>query len=212
MPAFISRRVSIRWIPESATEPTDTIVLTGEGSYFLDARFLKIGGGLDWAFAGRRIAESPDCTRFVHLIDSRTLDAEEVVDQGTNIPLPNGTTLEKGTMVNPETGKMTDYEEIWEDIDHDCGNGSSSLFLRSDDSRTWQARVGDYETAMGRHEDGAFWAWRAKRSDGNEAWKLIRAVGDGPVNHLPGPELTKDWELGTTVNWSNSNWTVLDKS
>lgn len=32
-------------------------------------------------------------------------------------PLSDGTTLEKGMMINPDTGIVTAYEEIWDDVD-----------------------------------------------------------------------------------------------
>jgi len=94
MPFSISFRQSIRWIPGERDEPTETIVLTGQKSgFFIDVRFLKATGGLDWAFAGYRTkggsydsyhrtndvniiflapVDEGIKTRFFHLIDSRT--------------------------------------------------------------------------------------------------------------------------------------------
>jgi len=60
-PAYISHRLSIRWIPEEASEPTNTIVLTGASTgAFLDVRFIKETKTLDWAFAGYRYTD-PGC-------------------------------------------------------------------------------------------------------------------------------------------------------
>ena len=58
MPGFLSFRESIRWLPDEASEPTVTIVLSGkETGAFVDVRFLKDGPSiLDWAFAGFRHA------------------------------------------------------------------------------------------------------------------------------------------------------------
>jgi hypothetical protein len=57
--AFVSHRLSIRWLPDEASEPTDTIVLTGaRKGVFLDTRFFKANKALDWAFAGYRFEES----------------------------------------------------------------------------------------------------------------------------------------------------------
>ena len=98
--AYISHRLSIRWVPEEASEPTDTVVLTGARTgTFLDVRFFKeTGKTLDWAFAGYRYIDSgllrafsllegatvlhlrslfvtsdtPNVVRFRHHIDSRT--------------------------------------------------------------------------------------------------------------------------------------------
>jgi len=54
--AYISHRLSIRWVPEEASEPTNTVVLTGARTgAFLDVRFFKeTPKTLDWAFAGYR--------------------------------------------------------------------------------------------------------------------------------------------------------------
>lgn len=55
MPPFVSLRLSIRWIPDDPSEPTDTVVLIGEkDGVFLDVRFIKDSNELDWAFAGYR--------------------------------------------------------------------------------------------------------------------------------------------------------------
>lgn len=53
--ASVSERRSIRWPPAPASEPTDTLVLSGPTGVFVDVRFLKDAPGegvLDWAFAG----------------------------------------------------------------------------------------------------------------------------------------------------------------
>lgn len=56
--AYISHRLSIRWIPEEAIEPTNTVVLTGARTgVFLDVRFLKDNKNIDWAFAGYRYTD-----------------------------------------------------------------------------------------------------------------------------------------------------------
>jgi len=74
--AYISHRLSIRWVPEEASEPTNTVVLTGSRTgAFLDVRFFKeIGKTLDWAFAGYRYIDpdAPNVVTFRHHIDSRT--------------------------------------------------------------------------------------------------------------------------------------------
>ena len=73
---------------------------------------------VDWAIAGT----SSSCaredggvprSRWHHWIDSRTVDVDQLVDEGDMYPQPDGSTLEKGRMVNPPTGHETDYEELW---------------------------------------------------------------------------------------------------
>jgi hypothetical protein len=48
-------------------------------------------------------------------VDSRSEDPDK--DEGDLFPQHDGSTLEIGRMVNSATGKMTDYEEVWEDLD-----------------------------------------------------------------------------------------------
>ncbi|KAI0097602.1 hypothetical protein GGR51DRAFT_463617 [Nemania sp. FL0031] len=120
----ISIRDSIRWLPDAASEPTSTIVLTSPGHRFVDIRVLKDATepttSLDWAFAGTSSSEIRDGVRhstWRHVVDSRTRVAETVVDEGDMISQGDGRSLETGRMVNPATGKMTDYEEIWTDAE-----------------------------------------------------------------------------------------------
>ncbi|KIW03957.1 uncharacterized protein PV09_04793 [Verruconis gallopava] len=152
--ASISHRYSIRWLPDEASEPTSTLVLTSGTGYYTDIRIRHGTGGappsclpasedrmlrprrgeihqltsyelvsdaaLDWAFAGRSssTAGSPRKCTWDHWVDSRTslLDETPVADSGWMHPQEDGKSLEKGSMVNPETGRETDYEEVWEDV------------------------------------------------------------------------------------------------
>jgi hypothetical protein len=50
-----------------------------------------------------------------HWIDSRTTRPEDATDEGDMYPMSADLTLEKGRMVNPATGRLTDYEEVWLD-------------------------------------------------------------------------------------------------
>ncbi|KAI1200069.1 hypothetical protein F5X97DRAFT_321822 [Nemania serpens] len=124
----ISIRDSIRWPPDAASEPTSTVVLTSPGHRFVDIRILKDAaadddgsGSLDWAFAGISSSEIRDGGRrhstWRHVVDSRTRAPETVVDEGDIFPQADGRTLETGRMVNPDTGKLADYEEVWTDLE-----------------------------------------------------------------------------------------------
>ncbi|KAJ6524492.1 hypothetical protein B0H19DRAFT_898240, partial [Mycena capillaripes] len=159
MSASISYRESIRWLPDDASEPTRTIVLTAlKSGVFLDVRFDKESGDLDWAFAGYRSSVEPNSTKFTHHIDSQTLSPLDVVDVGSNTPLPDGRTLEAGEMVNPATGILTPYEEIWRDEECD-----EAVFVRNVEGSVWRARVGEWQLALGRTVRGEFWAWQAQK-------------------------------------------------
>ncbi|KAF3046865.1 hypothetical protein E8E12_003933 [Didymella heteroderae] len=135
--AGVSIRKSIRWLPDDASEPTSTIVLSSSERRFVDIRILKPADEtsrdqdehldlkrLDWAIAGTSSSvPAPSkgadvkLSTFHHWIDSRTLDIEAATDAGYMYPMPpdgrDELVLEKGNMVNPETGVPTDYEEVW---------------------------------------------------------------------------------------------------
>ncbi|KAK0620051.1 hypothetical protein B0T14DRAFT_537645 [Immersiella caudata] len=117
--ADISIRKYIRWLPDEASEPTSTIVLTSPERRFVDLRILlepKLS--IDWGIAGTSTSERADGSdfshsRWNHWIDSRTANTENLADEGDNYDQADGSILEKGRMVNPATGKQTDYEELW---------------------------------------------------------------------------------------------------
>ncbi|KAF4568131.1 hypothetical protein EYR40_010476 [Pleurotus pulmonarius] len=183
MPASISIRTGVRWMEINDdegnngdearwgewSEPTDTVVLTASNGWFLDVRFLSHGGDLDWAFAGKRRVEGK-ITKFEHMIDSRTADAATVVDEGENVEMEDGSIVERGKMINPATGTLMLYEEKWREEE-----GSEGLVIRrKGKEETWQAIVGDYQLALGRYQDGAFWAWQARKKDG--VWERVHAT------------------------------------
>ncbi|KAK4154968.1 hypothetical protein C8A00DRAFT_42357 [Chaetomidium leptoderma] len=81
---------------------------------------------LDWAIAGTSSSsvvpsgetppgEGTKHSQWAHWIDSRTADADGLVDEGDMFDDPSDAslTLEKGRMLNPATGVETDYEEVW---------------------------------------------------------------------------------------------------
>ncbi|GAP89627.1 putative sodium nucleoside [Rosellinia necatrix] len=123
----ISIRESIRWPPDPASEPTSTVVLTSPGRRFVDVRVLLpeeaggSGSGLDWAFAGTsssvEVGDGVWHTTWRHVVDSRTNAPASVVDEGDVLPRGDGVTLETGRMVNPATGRVAEYEEVWADLE-----------------------------------------------------------------------------------------------
>jgi Protein HRI1 len=119
-------------LPDRAKEPTSTLVLMSRNLHFVDLRILKPlnpsepdlpneGGPnsrLEWAFSGvAKYTELPGCVHaeWSHEIDSRANDPDK--DEGDLIPQHDGSVLEIGRMVNPATGKMTEYEEVWADLE-----------------------------------------------------------------------------------------------
>jgi hypothetical protein len=119
-PPNISTRTFIQWLPDPPSEPTSTEVLTSRQKFFVDIRILKDSDGIDWAFAGRSESHKDEAsgntsTRWHHMVDSRFLGAESVVDQAEMMPEDpeSGIALEKGSMVNPATGVEAAYVEGW---------------------------------------------------------------------------------------------------
>ncbi|CAK7239652.1 MAG: hypothetical protein STHCBS139747_001086 [Sporothrix thermara] len=146
--ARLSTRISIRWGDEPASEPTTTLVM-GVGGYFMDLRVNRSDGSVDWAFAGRRetVSVSPLHCRWHHIIDSRNTFAP---DEGSFVTLPNGDSLETGSMACAERGgAVTPYEEVWRTLStgsepgwilrRDCAAAKTITFL---------GRVGDEYFAM----------------------------------------------------------------
>ena len=67
MPYDISTRISLRWLPDPPSEPTDTLVFN-VGDYFVDLRVLKADSSIDWAMAGEKQVLSTDpCTHCLAL-------------------------------------------------------------------------------------------------------------------------------------------------
>ncbi|EIN11197.1 hypothetical protein PUNSTDRAFT_25082, partial [Punctularia strigosozonata HHB-11173 SS5] len=122
----VSRRVSLRFLPSPPSEPTDTLVLTAgvlppstSRNFFVDFRpFSDDPSKCEWAFAGYKIRPEADKSRWIHLIDSRGADWEGEdgrEDSGIFETLPNGDDLERGEMLDPASGKIRPYEEVWRD-------------------------------------------------------------------------------------------------
>jgi hypothetical protein len=126
MPPYISTRAFIQWLPDAPSEPTSTQVLTSSQRHFVDIRVATdppLEGvdpaHVEWAFAGRstsKVVDGKTLSQWHHWIDSKTTKPEEVVDKGEMLPEDaRGLALEKGEMVNPATGRVTEYVEGWRD-------------------------------------------------------------------------------------------------
>jgi len=139
----VSRRRYIQWEGEEPSEPTYTIVLTAPSNKFVDIRILKPDDQdafnqlsnkkqktnlwLDWAFGGQMTSSRIEHSRktqceWLHWVDNRVSYNEKArVDAGiTYQQEEKGLSLEHGSMVNPATGKMTNYQEMWEDVPMAC--------------------------------------------------------------------------------------------
>ncbi|KAI1743575.1 hypothetical protein F4680DRAFT_348903 [Xylaria scruposa] len=227
----ISMRDSIRWLPDAASEPTSTIVLTSPEHRFVDTRVLKdvddTGKSLDWAFAGISSSEIRDGVQhstWRHVVDSRTRAPETVVDEGDIFPQDDGGTLETGRMVNPATGKLTDYEEVWTDLEAESIpsiNPNSDALAQQPKGRCVVLELNDEEReargmaiCLGRYNqcvvriDDRFTAERWQWEDGE--WKRKYRVG---AMLVPGPEhmSSATLSLGDEVKSADTlRWRVVE--
>lgn len=118
-------------MPGEPDELTSTVVLTSPQGRYVDVRVYKrqqyvlpehfektFAGNLEWAFAGTSKSHhdhsGKQYTVWDHWVDSFTKEPEE--DKGEMIRLENGDVLEKGTTIDPETGDLKHYEELWTDL------------------------------------------------------------------------------------------------
>ena len=189
---------------------------------------------VDWAFAGTSSSsevrnEDGRAVRHCvwrHVVDSRTRTDPEtaVVDEADMFPPEDGDrVLEKGRMVNPDTGLATDYEEMWRDVEPEAattpGPAASTspparprcivLELRDDPAE----RRGQV-VCLGRYCQGVVrcgpdfalerWAWEPEGG-----W--ARRVRVGPL-HLPCEEALRDSALavGASVRKDGLVWTVVE--
>ncbi|KAH6603753.1 hypothetical protein Trco_007199 [Trichoderma cornu-damae] len=202
--ASISFRKFIRWLPDEAGEPTSTLVLTSPEKRFVDIRVILEEGGdslgdgeevlplgrLDWAMAGTSsstaISDGHSLSRWRHWIDSRAVDAPP--DEGHMYAQPDGlSTLEKGRMTNPATGKVTDYEEMWFDPPPKATGGDKAVcaVLTMEDeergSKGMLVRLGEWAQVFVRDGPGEAhlvaerWEWRG---DDGKGWRRRVRLGD----------------------------------
>ncbi|TRM60000.1 hypothetical protein BD626DRAFT_506143 [Schizophyllum amplum] len=202
MPGFVSFREGFRWLLDELDEPTLTIVLSGKDTgAFVDVRFLQTSAStLEWAFAGFRHAEDRNRVRFEHLLDSRTTNPASIIDAGTMVELSKpGRSLERGSMINPETGRYSPYEEVWQEE----AVASDVAIVRRRDGQIWKARVGDWQLEVGRDERGC-WAWQARRPDG--CWEIVRITKNASAPYfLPNDRVAVE-------EWAADGWEIIECS
>ncbi|KAK3940329.1 hypothetical protein QBC46DRAFT_354316 [Diplogelasinospora grovesii] len=247
--ADISKREYIRWLPDEPSEPTMTMVLTSPERRFVDLRILHPDPNgdkntcelpperLEWAIAGTSSSWplSPPLdegngpvmhARWEHWIDSRTLDVENAADEGINYPRPDGTTLEKGRMVNPATGLEADYEELWVSIppsrkllhDWDRPNNNEGelaivvivLQLHNDplEKRGMVVRVGDYCQGLLRKGDNITaerWVFEIHGEP-----SIVEKVGEGLLPCALAMDAGEKMFKGQQVTIGDDVWNVVE--
>lgn len=155
-------------------------------------------GDLEWAFGGSSTTEErPDPrakpgdqkhnikhTTWHHWVDSNTgFRDPEVEDEGDLFLQEDpGRTLETGSMVNPATGEITDYEEMWLDVDAERVNGEERVcvVLRAEDA---QKEIRGLVIRIGRYIQGVL---RKGESFAVERWVRTENEGDWNLSFREG--------------------------
>lgn len=194
-PPSVSHRISLRFPPHPAEELTTTLVLNGGGTTHLYTDFRPLIDDpktCEWAFAGKKTHLDDGRCTWSHVVDSR--DAGDIADSGalpdigTCHTLPNGDEMETGEMVNPTSGKVEPYEEVWREEEVPAGASVMVLTLQqsakpSDDPRGIFMRVGKWAQGVVRGEHGVS-ACRWKFEGAN--WMQVASYGEDS-HRLPAP-------------------------
>ncbi|KAK6205609.1 uncharacterized protein RJT21DRAFT_124736 [Scheffersomyces amazonensis] len=147
----ISTRVSLQWVPEDPQELSHTMAFTSPQQHYIDIRIYKVkypylSGDegkepfdkvFQWLLVGdREVIPNTSKVSFKNSIDSQAVTRSI----NTNTPLVIGTDIgdfseidgssdskEVGSMINPTTGKLQEYVEIWRLLDPIKNNPSEEV-------------------------------------------------------------------------------------
>lgn len=134
-------------------------------------------------------------------------------------PQADGKVLEKGSMVNPATGKETAYEEVWHDIEP-TGTKSDKVkaFVLQVDSETVRGsivRYGQYCQAFlkeGSRITAERWEWRG------EKWTRTVRIGEESLPCMLVMDVLDDLDdemhlkLGDGIKLAGRSWRVVEVS
>lgn len=146
MEPVFSTRLSIQWGDKEVSEDTSTWVLTASDCTFVDARIDLKTGVPQWLVVGTEVEiptkEGYECSiKFVPMLDSLNdkENVEDFAECGHFKPLPDGTRLETGSMLNPGTNEVEPYREIWRTLDP-INSTSDSLLSDTDSGAAKQTK------------------------------------------------------------------------
>ncbi|KAG8673587.1 hypothetical protein FPOAC2_07033 [Fusarium poae] len=226
----ISIRKFIRWLPDEPSEPTTTLVITSPRlKRFVDLRILLSDNDstdklpfsrLDWAIAGTTVStRKPDPSGALtsHSTFHQWISSRELVnDAGFMYPQPGeDLTLEKGSMVNPDTGVDTAYEELWHDATPTAIPGETdvrALVLQTEDEekgvRGCVVRLGRYAQGLirvGKKIALERWEWM------EGGWKRTVRMGDEelPIEKILGEDTLEE---NDSVDVGGRTWNVIEAS
>lgn len=185
----LSTRISIQWLPDEPSELTSTLVSTSASDHFVDVRILKdkyphVQQGpepenfedvFDWVITGEE-QEIPGTSKiqFNHAINLQEimnslktgiplLECKSAPDIGDFSAIDNSEDRkETGSMVNPETGKMTPYVEIWRSLNPEKSTPSSEI------------REGKDENGQKYELKGSLINWTYDLNEGTRYGRIIR--------------------------------------
>lgn len=136
-------------------------------------------------------------------------------------PQPDGSVLEVGSMVNADTGRMTDYEEVWVSLDarteQEMGGKGEGVVcvvarLEKEGFRGMVVRLGQFCQGVVVGDDGGFGVERWEWTGDGEGW--VRKFGEGEVGRKELGDV-----VGKLMGWEGSEegerigeWEVLEVS
>jgi hypothetical protein len=131
------------------------------------------------------------------------MDPLSVQDEGLFSKLANGDDLETGSMMNPNTGVIMAYEEVWRDVPVE-GSGMVLLESIGEKDKTFVGRIGKLLQGIGT-KDGEVCAARYELS--GDRWEKVYGIGNEdmiPVFQDNG------WMDGDEVKIAGRVWKVVD--
>lgn len=206
----------MRFLPGEPSEATSTLVLNAGAatSLFTDFRpLLDTPAACEWAFAGHKAYLPEGRCAWSHLLDSRMpRGADAPPDAALCCALANGDELETGAMLNPASGRVEPYEEVWREEDVVPGTKVVALKLADRDRdgavRGVFVQVGDWAQSVIRTEHGV----SARRRHFVDSWRTVAAYGPHIDAMLPlDGELEHDTSTYVTrVNNDRVHWAVVE--
>lgn len=145
---------------------------------------------LDWAIAGTTISEAATAptgepirrSTFSHWVSSRDVDPAGVSDVGDMYPQEDGTTLEKGEMLNPATGRLTRYDELWLDLLPPASDPIAVLRVDAGAVKGMVIWIGALCQALVRDADGiALERWERSDDEDEAVWARTVRMGTRPL-------------------------------
>lgn len=127
----------------------------------------------------------------------------ELPDEGVCEATENGDELERGLMVNPTTGKVEQYEEVWRDEKVPRGaRAVAAVLIKNEKIQGVWVRVGRWCQGVVDVGDGKVNAsrWMFQESE----WVEVERYGQ--ADWLPSPHGCTLQD--TYIRWGNDDWTV----